>query len=418
MRHSVSSMKSRKLVFTLALTSSILSLVFYQVVTVKHSKFAAFAETRPHADFTRVNQYNVSDPVLHHSELDICVNCFPAIVVFSLIRVDLLTSLLASIDVVTNYVFVVCNFNSQVQHGDLLRAVSKYSNCSSNGVTGCDNPNIRYLHVLKNVQNVGFAGSFNLALKVLLDFRFPYVLFNNDDTIFLPGRLLAAKRVMDSTETCMFYFEGFSSFGISRQGIASLGPMDENFWPAYGEDCDYWFRAQLQNCSLYYRGGYSLDKRTTHGELNAFVSHGDGGGLSGTTMKSSPLVGKLVANTLHSSRGRFAYLVRKWGFNCCELFHGIINAPRDIDVVLHALPEDELRSQGLQWSLPYGPHANITSVNGWLKDDWKNDGSVSPRGVNSKWAPPETVWLESDDNKLAVFAAAMTKPSRNRLEEF
>ena len=166
-----------------------------------------------------------------------------------------------------------------------------------------------------------------MAIKALLQYRFPYVVFNNDDTRFIAGRLLAAKQIMETTEACMYYLEGFSSFGISLQGIATLGPMDENFWPAYGEDCDYWYRAQLKNCTLFYRGGFVPDQSTALGKENAFVAHGDSEHSSSTTLKSSRTLGKLVANTLDRERGRFAYLIRKWGLNSCELYHEVITLP-------------------------------------------------------------------------------------------
>jgi hypothetical protein len=41
--------------------------------------------------------------------------------------------------------------------------------------------------------------------------------------------------------------------------------MDENFWPAYAEDCDYWFRSNLVGCKVYYRGGYKPDAATEVG---------------------------------------------------------------------------------------------------------------------------------------------------------
>jgi len=44
-----------------------------------------------------------------------------------------------------------------------------------------------------------------------------------------------------------------------------------------------------------------------------------------STLRSDPLVSKLVANTLHPSRGRFAYLKRKWRFDTCGLYHKVLN---------------------------------------------------------------------------------------------
>ena len=81
-----------------------------------------------------------------------------------------------------------------------------------------------------------------------------------------------------------------------------------------------------------------------------------------------------------------------------------MNTARNYDENLAALSEKELRDRGMKSRIPYGPHSNLSSVNSWLIDDWKQEGSVTPRGVNSKWAPNETVWQEEDELEFALFA--------------
>ena len=337
-----------------------------------------------------------------------CANCLPAIVVFSLVRDDLLASFLSSIDVVTEQVFVVCNYLDHNLRDNLLRTVVKFSNCSTPETTRCLNPNIRQLRILSSDENVGFAGSFNLALKCLLDNQIPYALFNNDDVTFLPGRLLAAKRILETTNACMYYFEGFSSFAISFQGILLLGSMDENFWPAYGEDCDYWYRSQLQKCKNFHRGGFVPDHSTGKGRHNAFVVHGDGKYTSSTTYKSSSTVAKLVTNTLDSQRGRFAYLRKKWGFNTCELYHEVINSPRTADELIIAVNTSNIGST--RYTRPYG---TLMDINSWAREDWRQEGSISPRGINSKWAPEQTVWCKEDDDRIKAIKAAVADNKTN-----
>lgn len=322
-----------------------------------------------------------------------CANCLPALVVFSLLRDDLLSAFLASIDTVTANVIVICNYDSAEKHASLLKITEEYSECLIIGSLRCKNPNIRHLHVVSSRENLGFSGSFNKALKLLLSHSIPYAIFNNDDTIFIPGRLLVAKQTMESISACMFYFEGFSSFGMTRNGMLNLGSMDENFWPAYAEDCDYWYRAQLLNCSLFYRAHFTLDTRKGIPETRAFVTHGDGTLKNSVTYRSSERVHKLVENTLDAKRGRFAYLVKKWGFNVCDWYHEVINLPRQRDEVVDG--SNEISKSDKADSLPYG--AVTFGVNEWDKDDWRNDGSISPRGVNIRWAPNNTVWQGSDD---------------------
>ena len=340
-----------------------------------------------------------------------CTNCLPALVVFSLLREDLLALFLASIDLVIGHVFVVCNFESQEKHTAMVSVAKQFSDCAEQDTSRCKNPNIRHLRVLSSTENVGFSGSFNMAIKALLQYRFPHVVFNNDDTRFIAGRLLAAKQIMETTEACMYYFEGFSSFGISLQGIATLGPMDENFWPAYGEDCDYWYRAQLKNCTLFYRGGFVPDQSTALGKENAFVAHGDSEHSSSTTLKSSRTLGKLVANTLDRKRGRFAYLIRKWGLNSCELYHEVINAPRTEDEVLDAMSEIQLKARGVKSMQPYG---TFQDANAWFEDDWLKVGAVSPRAANSQWAPKQMVWGDSDNTKLNNLIESLKAKKKER----
>mmetsp|Transcript_8472 Transcript_8472/g.35409 ORF Transcript_8472/g.35409 Transcript_8472/m.35409 type:complete len:769 (+) Transcript_8472:266-2572(+) len=347
-------------------------------------------------------------------ERDSCTNCLPALVVFSLLREDLLALFLVSVDLVVGHVFVVCNFESQEKHAALVSVTRQFSECAEQDTSRCKNPNIRHLHVLSSTVNVGFSGSFNMAIQALLEYRFPYVVFNNDDTRFIAGRLLAAKKVMETTQACMYFLEGFSSFGISLQGVATLGPMDENFWPAYGEDCDYWYRAQLKNCTLFYRGGVVPDQSTALGNENAFVAHGDSEHSSSSTYKSSSTLGKLVANTLDEKRGRFAYLIRKWGFNSCDLYHEVINALRNEDEVLQAMSEIELKARGVKSMRPYGL---FQDVNSWLKDDWLKEHAVSPRAANSQWAPKEIVWRDSDDIKLENLVESLNAQQGERASD-
>ena len=401
------------------LKRALLVLVFLAVALYSTSRFSGLATAKACSHSVQRTELNLTERATqtlakafpNHSSLvkspygfiparkerDSCTNCLPALVVFSLLREDLLAQFLASVDLVVGHVFVVCNFESQEKHAALVSAARQFSECAEQYTSRCKNPNIRHLHVLSSAENVGFSGSFNIAIQALLEYRFPYVVFNNDDTRFIAGRLLAAKKIMETTQACMYYLEGFSSFGISLQGIATLGPMDENFWPAYGEDCDYWYRAQLKNCTLFYRGGFIPDQSTALGKENAYVAHGDSEHSSSITYKSSSTLGKLVANTLDGKRGRFAYLIRKWGLNSCDLYHEVINAPRNEDEVLQAMGEIELKARGVKSIRPYGL---FQDVNSWLKDDWLKENAVSPRAANSQWAPKQIVWRDSDNIEL------------------
>ena len=175
----------------------------------------------------------------------------------------------------------------------------------------------------------------------MIQYDLPYAIFASDDIRFRPRRLASVKVIVEnSDDVCMFHFEGYGLVALTGQGVRKIGPMDENFWPAYAEDCDYWYRAQLVGCKMYYRGGYLPDRQSASSLSNAFADHGDVFDpklASSGTYRSFPELEKQVQRTLDGSRGRFAYLSRKWNSNVCENYHKVINQWRETDEVL--LPE-------------------------------------------------------------------------------
>ena len=290
----------------------------------------------------------------------------------------------------------------------MLSVLKKYESCNGKihqpSPDGCGNSNIKFMHVLASPHNIGFAGNCNMGLKAMIEYNLSYAMFSGDDTRFLPNRIHAAKSIIDKhPEVCMFHFEAYSSFAMTRYGIRNIGPFDENFWPAYAEDCDYWFRALLVGCPIFYRGGYSPEKRSPESIKNAFVEHGDTKDaevFGSVTYKSDPALGRLIEGTLHPSRGRFAYLVKKWGFDTCGYYHEVINRWRDEDEIVAAPDPIELASHNARVYYPYNDTANFSDTRRWLRADWKNSGAISSRAVNHLDAPVSLVWQEDDYIKL------------------
>lgn len=180
----------------------------------------------------------------------------------------------------------------------------------------------------------------------------------------------------------------------------------ENFWPIYSEDCDYWLRALLVGCRVFYRGGY-IQEQEPKALVNAFVDHGDvkDSAVKGSaTFKSNPILGKLVEGTLHPTRGRFAYLIRKWGSEACGYYHEVLNAWRDEDAVLDPPGEEELKDHNAVIKHPYNDPVGFADIRTWLRDDWTKPQAVSPRSVNAEFAPTlvpeEFVWEAADFAKL------------------
>jgi len=331
---------------------------------------------------------------------------FEALIVFTMIRHDLLDLHLASIDYPTAHVFVILNYASDGIKKTMLTVLEKYEKCPgvSEFPQQCGNHNIRELHVLSSPQNIGFAGNCNTGIKAMMEFNLRYAVFSGDDTRFLPLKIERAKTIIHKhPDLCMFHFEAYSSFAITRVGIQKIGPFDENFWPAYAEDCDYWFRALLVGCSMFYRGGYSPDNRTPRSMSNAFVEHGDTQdqhSLSSVTYKSDPELGRLVQGTLHPTRGRFAYLVRKWGLNTCDYYHEVTNKWREEDEIVLAPNSSELAHHNARVSYPYNDPINFGDTRKWLREDWKKPEAISSRAVNRVHAPGSLVWQEADYMKL------------------
>ena len=134
------------------------------------------------------------------------------------------------------------------------------------------------------------------------------------------------------------------------------------------------------------------------------VKHKSGSGSS--TFRDDPLVNKLVANTLHPSRGRFAYLERKCGFDTCGLYHKVPNQWRDAEEILNAPSCAELVKHGAKWDLPYND--TQIDIKHWTHEDWRSPGAVSSRAVNSQWAPVHSVWQDHDYSKLQASQILMT----------
>jgi len=325
-----------------------------------------------------------------------------ALFVFTLIREDLLDLHLLSIDFPVMRVFIIENGANSGKVEAVQEVLNKYQGCHTKSQQGsCVNPYICNLLVLSSEENIGYAGSFNVGIKAMLEHNIQYAIFNGDDTRFVPGRLKAAKQILVNENACMYHIEGYSSFGITLDAVNLIGPMDENFWPAYSEDCDYWYRAQLAGCRLFYRGGYVPEVSTPDSRNNSFVEHGDvkqKSGSGSSTFRSNPHINKLVTNTLHPSRGRFAYLKRKWGFDTCGLYHKVLNQWRDEDEILNATSYLELLKHGAKWALPYND--SRTDIRQWIQEDSRSMDAISSRAVNIQWAPTHFVWQAHDYAKL------------------
>lgn len=95
--------------------------------------------------------------------------------------------------------------------------------------------------------NLGVAGSWNECAKLFPDER--TMLLMNEDAHFLPGQLeqICGQADHHESEPILYLNEtqAMYCFVATKSGREMFGTFDENFWPAYYEDCDFRVRLRL-----------------------------------------------------------------------------------------------------------------------------------------------------------------------------
>lgn len=103
-------------------------------------------------------------------------------------------------------------------------------------------PTIRSFYEYNSRQNMGVAGSWNLAM----DYAFNQqqkdaVLIVGNDIIWMPGDLnIFWQTAIDSDADFIFGNHSYSSFMVKRSGWEKVGAFNETFYPAYLEDSCHW----------------------------------------------------------------------------------------------------------------------------------------------------------------------------------
>lgn len=97
--------------------------------------------------------------------------------------------------------------------------------------------------------NLGVGASWNLGLKLTIDA--PWWLIVNDDVVFFPGTLARLVAQMADPSPRIVALDGFSAFGINTAALDAVGFFDENYHPAYVEDCDYEYRCRLAGVPIF-----------------------------------------------------------------------------------------------------------------------------------------------------------------------
>ena len=105
---------------------------------------------------------------------------------------------------------------------------------------------------------------------------------------------------------------GYSLFGVTQTGLSTIGYFDQNFFPLYGEDCDYDRRIKLSGLSPGHCDFGGRDDAVYH-VGSAHIR--DARGSDGT---------RILGQALSCQELNNAYFYRKWG----------------LDIAKHSTPEE------------------------------------------------------------------------------
>lgn len=154
------------------------------------------------------------------------------------------------------------------------------------------------VHVIRPTSNLGVARSWNVLRRICPSEE---LVLLNDDALVGEDTL---RRMSDCTAGCVFsgpasenklVFNscGFACVLIRRWAYRLVGDFDEEFWPAYHEDMDYWYRLNLAGVSV----GVAGDRGVRH--------------IGSQTKAAMDADGKRMINE-HWKKG-LSYYCSKWG---------------------------------------------------------------------------------------------------------
>jgi hypothetical protein len=167
------------------------------------------------------------------------MNSVSVIGVLTLVRKDLLIRLIQSVDHPVDN-FVILFQNSTEIPNDIIK--------------NNNNSYIKKYTMIAVDMNVGVSRGWNYILKNIPTNK-GYWLISGDDNYFKPGtlKIIADAMENDSRKNCVFCGllmlqnniivpGGFSTYIVTQKTIEKIGYFDENIFPAYFEDSDFWER--------------------------------------------------------------------------------------------------------------------------------------------------------------------------------
>lgn len=173
----------------------------------------------------------------------------PLLGVLCLNRGDLLLRMVDSIDYPVDKLAIVQNGCEP----DVEAAIKQIA--STKGM-------INTVYVERPFRNIGVCPAWNSIIKSFPEM--PFWLIANNDTVFLPGDLEKYHKTWEANQTSLIAASNgsFSCFVISPFIVATVGLFDENIWPIYHEDSEFYIRMNkvgIKRISIDSDLGYSGD---------------------------------------------------------------------------------------------------------------------------------------------------------------
>ena len=162
-----------------------------------------------------------------------------------------LKRLVDSVDYPVDELFIVDNNG----RGELIQELEELSKIK--------HPYIKNIKVCHLPYNIGCSGAWNLIIKCYL--TLPYWVITNHDIAFTPGFLkeMVSKTKNDNVGIVKSKEFQWDLFLIKDWVIQECGLFDENFYPAYLEDFDYYVRLLNKNIQI-----EKIDLDYLHGDEN------------------------------------------------------------------------------------------------------------------------------------------------------
>jgi GT2 family glycosyltransferase len=160
-------------------------------------------------------------------------------------------------------------------------------------------------------RNSGCAGAWN---EIIRSMPAPYWLLVNNDIQFTPGDLakLRDHLVAHPEHAAAYGNHGASWWGVTSKGVRDVGTFDENLWPAYYEDNDWFLRCNLLGLK--------------HSQIfGGNARHGDAAQRGSCTLHANSAIREAISWCFKQNQ---EYYKLKWGGLCKqETFEHPFNDP-------------------------------------------------------------------------------------------